>query len=685
MALDFGRPPAPKRWGEHRAPGWRGMPAGAAVPGADDGGEGGDAQDYPAGGASSAQIGKKRRSSVRGGHDACWTSGCGACEELMGIPAASIADAQLFLKERRELVGRELPTKLNHNRHCPRCYPVLPHARVIGSKVCLLVKHEGEPAYACGEVKGPGSPTPRVPADQADAAVFGPQRRWAIEYSTDARGPALLTTERVWELSDAGDALVSALKNEERRVRGELGRARDNAARPDRVGGSRYIAACQAEAADRAARAARAAAEPPPPPKPQPKPPPPPLVPQLVKLRMRLPEGVEPGKVAHITIPAGYLPGSEVQEHEFHVQDGHRPDQMVSFQVWLRAPAVTKAPAAAAVAEGLGAEAEPVDQPQPRPPSGDPPPRPPHRRSSNELGCEIRSKATALGLTYDPQPNELNPIVAWPIRPCLSFANLRPEYFGLPERGALFQSMFGFPCWGDFEHFFHVAFVKRGLVKSRAVLSARFQCLAALWRMRQALELEPLAAFFGVTRQTMGGYINEWIPRLGMFAKANLVWLPSMSSITELMPQSFTDCGMGHVVLVGDCKDHAVHTQSGSIVSVADQHSSKSGASVAIGLAWCTPNGFVACAADLALGRSSCARRAASSCSRASPCSTRSATTAASPSCACGSPTSTRCSPPASSSRPLASPSSRAFGTEASRATVTLSRCSSRATRCGAS
>jgi hypothetical protein len=100
-------------------------------------------------------------------------------------------------------------------------------------------------------------------------------------------------------------------------------------------------------------------------------------------------------------------------------------------------------------------------------------------------------------------------------------------------------------------------------------------------------------------------YVDKWIPRLGMFAKANLVFLPKIKTIVALMPQSFIDCGMGKVVLVGDCKDHDVHDESGSLVGHADLPSSKTGGPVAMGQAWCTPTGFVAVAADLVLGRGS--------------------------------------------------------------------------------
>ena len=75
-----------------------------------------------------------------------------------------------------------------------------------------------------------------------------------------------------------------------------------------------------------------------------------------------------------------------------------------------------------------------------------------------------------------------------------------------------------------------------------------------------------------------------------------------METIVVLMPQSFIDCGIGKVVLVGDCKDHDVHDESGSLAGHADlcTHRRQAGR-----WRWGrrgAPTGFVAVAADLVLG-----------------------------------------------------------------------------------
>ena len=77
---------------------------------------------------------------------------------------------------------------------------------------------------------------------------------------------------------------------------------------------------------------------------------------------------------------------------------------------------------------------------------------------------------------------------------------------------------------------------------------------------------QALADQIGVTRQTMQEYLEEWIPALGSFAKKNLVFLPKMETIVACQPQSFLDCGMKHVVAIGDCKDHRVQTDRASLV-----------------------------------------------------------------------------------------------------------------------
>ena len=70
------------------------------------------------------------------------------------------------------------------------------------------------------------------------------------------------------------------------------------------------------------------------------------------------------------------------------------------------------------------------------------------------------------------------------------------------------------------------------------------------------------------------------------------------------MPESFKECGLGKVLLVGDCTDILTEGSS-SVVTSSEMHSDKSHHDVAMGLAWVTPNGFVAVATDLFCGRTS--------------------------------------------------------------------------------
>ena len=71
------------------------------------------------------------------------------------------------------------------------------------------------------------------------------------------------------------------------------------------------------------------------------------------------------------------------------------------------------------------------------------------------------------------------------------------------------------------------------------------------------------------------------------------------------MPQSFVDSGLGSVVLIGDCTDLATEGCNDSVLTSAEMHSDKTKHDVAMGLAWVTPNGYVALACDLFCGRTS--------------------------------------------------------------------------------
>ena len=106
------------------------------------------------------------------------------------------------------------------------------------------------------------------------------------------------------------------------------------------------------------------------------------------------------------------------------------------------------------------------------------------------------------------------------------------------------------------------------------------------------------------TCRSQSEYVQSWIRRLGSFAKALLVRMPSPTTIMELMPESFKTCGLGSVVLVGDCTD--ILTEGcDSVLASSEMHSDKSHHNVAMGLAWVTPNGYVALATDLFCGRTS--------------------------------------------------------------------------------
>ena len=68
-------------------------------------------------------------------------------------------------------------------------------------------------------------------------------------------------------------------------------------------------------------------------------------------------------------------------------------------------------------------------------------------RKAADLRTYISARAKSLHLSYSREPNPLNPARTWPIREQLTFANLRPEYFQLPDREGLFSKLFGFDDW----------------------------------------------------------------------------------------------------------------------------------------------------------------------------------------------------------------------------------------------
>ena len=512
-------------------------------------------------------AGKKNK--IRKGQNACWA--CGAqVAALECVPAESVPDVKCWLQWRTGKSADELSFPKHHNRLCPTCRPPLPPQHIVNAEVAIEVPDKrGLPTFARGTVSGPAGP----PAEGEN--FFDAARRWKVQWSgTNIDADTTLTTDDVQKAARTRSAL-------NRSERAALQRERDERLRDERQAELR----AEQNTDESQRRAARMPASPP---APAPQPPPAPPTVELIRtrrdVRLKLPSDAAPGKVVRVTLPEGFLRGSPEQACEFHAPAGSAPGELWTVQLWVMAPAAR------------------VPQPPDQPRDGAAPPRRGKKLgpgTSKDLRAETREIAEAAGLEYVEQPNKLNPVTAWPIRVCLSFANLTPAYFGLPGRGRLFKNMFGFGTFELAMAFMRAAFEAEHDGTSRAVLHPRFQYLAALWRMRANESPALLAAFFGIAERTMSNYLNEWIPRLGMFAKTYLVFLPKMETITALMPKSFIDCKMEKVVLIGDCKDHRVESIRNSIVASADQHSSKSDASVAMGQQWCTPTGLVGAACDL--------------------------------------------------------------------------------------
>ena len=81
--------------------------------------------------------------------------------------------------------------------------------------------------------------------------------------------------------------------------------------------------------------------------------------------------------------------------------------------------------------------------------------------------------------------------------------------------------------------------------------------------------------------------------------------MPEAHIIAQASPTSFKECGLGAVVLIGDCTDILTEGCNCSVVTSSEMHSDKSDHDVAMGLAWVTPCGYVAVACDLFCGRTS--------------------------------------------------------------------------------
>ena len=207
-------------------------------------------------------------------------------------------------------------------------------------------------------------------------------------------------------------------------------------------------------------------------------------------MTLRLPADHVPGKTFRFVVKAGYLPGSPRQVFDVSPPVGHDPNTLVSLVVWLRVPS-----------EEESMDEDDVDEGE----EGDSSPKPPGVGAAKLRTWRVQDRAEANGLAYDPKPNDRNPVVAWLIMELGGFSNLKPEYFDLPERGRLlvFKQRFGFDSWADAMDFYEIAFKDIEPKTARCILHPRFQYLAALWRMKTYMQLDELATFFGVTRQTM--------------------------------------------------------------------------------------------------------------------------------------------------------------------------------------
>ena len=303
-----------------------------------------------------------------------------------------------------------------------------------------------------------------------------------------------------------------------------------------------------------------------------------------MRIRVPLPRSWQPGEPIALDVPAGFVPRSRAVRLMRLPPADSIPGAMVTFDADL-----------------------PLDPPTPPPVTVDK-----GGRKAADLRRYITARAEQLKLSYSPQPNLLNPKRTWPLREQLTFANLRPEYFLLPDRQGLFKKLFGFDDWDSAMLVFERVYAwdeeaaKNRRREAAAILHPRFQYLAALWRMRQHKDRDELASFFGVSSRAMTTYMQRWIVRLGRYAKENLVYCPDdWDAITRQLPQPFIDCGLGSVVAIGDCTDILTDDSAENKYVSNQSRSDKSQHAAAMGLTWVTPNGMIIIATDLFLGRTS--------------------------------------------------------------------------------
>lgn len=499
--------------------------------------QGEDPLDIMATAAAGAARAKRKAANVSGIH-VCWVAGCDCKDDLVGVAPGRAADAMHIMQGQMgidlgEYNGkpRTLPDRDDRNQLCPSHIPSLPRQQIIGAKVLWKVDGVHIPATVIGPeiVVGGAGRGPRAARDLA--APILPETRWRVQGDADLDGHIDATTAEVWAAADlraSYDASLRAAEAEaKKKYQGKVDALQHKVARA-----KAKVMKPQPPPVPRSSPPSPRRAPAPPPP-----PPPPAATVARVKVRIPLERSWKPGEPVALVVPAGYVESPQRSRAVTLLKQpppNSIPGSFVSFDVEL-----------------------PLD----------PPPRPPmlvekSGRKSADARRYISARAEQLGLAYSAEPNPLQRKRAWPLREQLTFANLRPEYFQLPDRCKLFKKLFGFECWEDamvvYEQIYEWdsdAHARRKR-EAAAIIHPRFQYLAALWRMRQHKDCDELAAFFGVRQQFISDHVPRWIRRMGRFAKANLVFMPKdFESITEMMPQAFLDCGLGSVVAIGDCTD----------------------------------------------------------------------------------------------------------------------------------
>ena len=536
--------------------------------------------------APRAAVPKRKRGLV-GGRGVCWLQGCDCEDDLEGVPRERVEDAMHTMQHEMGLeLGtfkgqpRKLPDRDGHNKLCRLHRPALPRQRIIGASVLVKVSGEFLPATVMGPVLVAGSGA-RAARDLA--APSSPQR-WVVQGEAADDGSTDMTTAEVWaaaELRRSYDASVTVAEAAaKKRYTGKINALQHKIAYDKDKLKPKPPAVPRPTTSPSPRRAPQQPTAPPPPPAA-------PATVARVKIRVPLPRSWLVGQPIALDVLAGYV---------------QAPQRSRAIKL-MKLPPADSIPGAFVT---FDCEL-PLDPP--------PPPSVTVTKSGRKAADArryIEERSKQLGLVYSTQPNPLNPKRSWPIRERLTFENLRPEYFELPDRAGLFRKLFGFECWEDamlvYEQIYvwDVAAGARRKKEATAVLHPRFQFLAALWRMRRHKDQAELASFFGVRKEYMSECVPRWIRRLGRYAKANLVFLPKdFESITDMAPQAFIDCGLSSVVAIGDCTDILTEDSRENKYISNQSRSDKSKHAAAMGLTWVTPNGYIMIATDLFLGRSS--------------------------------------------------------------------------------